>query len=81
MPLRKNLLRKSASNCSYVTEIEKQARTVEIEAEFDNLDSDIMLLVGYSADVEVITQRHEAVLRIPTRSHSSRQPGAGSRRK
>lgn len=51
----------------YVTEIEKQARTVEIEAEFDNLDSDVMLLVGYSADVEVITQRHEAVLRIPTR--------------
>lgn len=51
----------------YVTEIEKQARTVEIEAEFIDLDTDIMLLVGYSADVEVITQRHEAVLRIPTR--------------
>lgn len=51
----------------YVTEIEKQARTVEVEAEFIDLDTNIMLLVGYSADVEVITQRHEAVLRIPTR--------------
>ncbi len=51
----------------FVTEIEKQARTVEIEAEFIDLDTDIMLLVGYSADIEVITQRHEAVLRIPTR--------------
>jgi len=51
----------------YVTEIEKQARTVEIEAEFIDLDTDILLLVGYSADVEVITQRHEATLRIPTR--------------
>lgn len=51
----------------YVTEIEKQARTVEIEAEFIDLNSNIMLLVGYSADVEVITQRHETALRIPTR--------------
>lgn len=52
----------------YVTEIEKQARTVEIEAEFVDLDTDILLLVGYSADVEIITQRHDAVLRIPTRA-------------
>jgi HlyD family secretion protein len=49
----------------YVLEIEKQARTVEIEAEFDNPDKDI-LLPGYSADVEVLLDERLDVLRIPT---------------
>lgn len=49
----------------YVTEIEKQARTVDVEAEFINTYSDT-LLVGYSADVEAIIERRENVLRIPT---------------
>jgi HlyD family secretion protein len=49
----------------YVTEIEKQARTVDVEAEFINTYSDA-LLVGYSADVEAIIEQRENVLRIPT---------------
>jgi HlyD family secretion protein len=51
----------------YVTEIEKQARTVDIEVEFQQIPTDT-LLVGYSADVEVILARKEDVLRIPTQA-------------
>lgn len=51
----------------YVTEIEKQARTVDIEVDFLTLPADA-LLVGYSADVEVILERKENVLRIPTQA-------------
>lgn len=49
----------------FVTEIEKQARTVDVEAEFINNYTDT-LLVGYSADVEVIVDQRKNVLRIPT---------------
>ncbi|WP_300088305.1 efflux RND transporter periplasmic adaptor subunit [uncultured Nitrosomonas sp.] len=49
----------------YVTEIEKQARTVDVEAEFANPDQ-AALLVGYSADIEAIIDRRENVLRVPT---------------
>jgi HlyD family secretion protein len=48
----------------YVLDLEKQARTVEIEAEFD--DPEDGLLPGYSADVEVILESRENVLRVPT---------------
>ncbi len=48
----------------YVLDLEKQARTVEIEAEFD--DPEEGLLPGYSADVEVILELRDNVLRIPT---------------
>jgi HlyD family secretion protein len=48
----------------YVLDLEKQARTVEIEAEFD--DPEDGLLPGYSADVEVILESRDNVLRIPT---------------
>lgn len=51
----------------YVTEIEKQARTVDVEVNFTE-SSNYALLVGYSADVEVIIDRHEHVLRIPTQA-------------
>ncbi|MCW5597972.1 MAG: efflux RND transporter periplasmic adaptor subunit [Nitrosomonas sp.] len=51
----------------YVTEIEKQARTVDVEVDFTE-GSDYALLVGYSADVEVIIDRQENVLRIPTQA-------------
>jgi HlyD family secretion protein len=51
----------------YVTEIEKQARTVDIEVDFLQVPSDA-LLVGYSADVEVILERKDNVLRIPTQA-------------
>ncbi len=50
----------------YVLELEKQARTVEVEVEFaERLKAD-SLLVGYSADVEIIHAAHEKVLRVPT---------------
>ncbi len=49
----------------YVTEIEKQARTVDVEAEFINTYPD-RLLVGYSADVEAIIEHRANVLRVPT---------------
>ncbi len=75
----------------YVLELEKQARTVEVEVEFvgwhpANASQDAAqpasgvatsgvganalpsLLVGYSADVEIIYDRHRDVLRIPTQT-------------
>ncbi len=51
----------------YVTEIEKQARTVDIEVDFLQPPTDT-LLVGYSADVEAIIERRDNVLRIPTQA-------------
>jgi len=51
----------------YVLDTEKQARTVEVEAEIDEL-GDALLLPGYSADVEVILAERTDVLRIPTRA-------------
>jgi len=51
---------------SYVLEREKQARTVEVEVEFHNPTEAKKMLPGYSADVEVILQRRENVLRIPS---------------
>jgi HlyD family secretion protein len=54
----------------YVLDVEKQARTVEIEAEIANSESadaeGQMLLPGYSADVEIVLSTRENVLRIPT---------------
>ena len=51
----------------YVIDTEKQARTVEVEAEIDEL-GDALLLPGYSADVEVILAERADVLRVPTRA-------------
>ena len=51
----------------YVLDLEKQARTVEIEAEIDDPGDD-SLLPGYSADVEVILDTREQVLRVPTQT-------------
>ncbi|MBI5438998.1 MAG: efflux RND transporter periplasmic adaptor subunit [Nitrosomonadales bacterium] len=52
----------------YVLEMEKQARTVEVEVEFVELPTAENLLVGYSADVEIVHASHEKVLRIPTQT-------------
>ena len=49
----------------FVEDREKQARTVEVEAEFDQRPA-IRLLAGYSADLEVILETRAATLRIPT---------------
>ncbi len=51
----------------YVLDLEKQARTVEIEAEIENPEA-WNLLPGYSADVEVTLENRENVLRIPTQA-------------
>jgi len=52
----------------YVLEVEKQARTVEVEVEFDKPPTAENLLIGYSADVEIMHTSHEKVLRIPTQA-------------
>jgi HlyD family secretion protein len=50
----------------YVSAVEKQARTVDIEATLDASESQPKLLVGYSADVEVILALRQDVVRVPT---------------
>ena len=52
----------------YVLELEKQARTVEVEVVFDEPPTSENLLVGYSADVEIVHSSHANVLRIPTQT-------------
>ncbi|MBK7414285.1 MAG: efflux RND transporter periplasmic adaptor subunit [Dechloromonas sp.] len=50
----------------YVSAVEKQARTVDIEVDFVQPEVIGKLLVGYSADVEIILDGRDKVLRIPT---------------
>jgi HlyD family secretion protein len=50
----------------YVLDVEKQARTVEIEVEFANAEDSLGLLPGYTADVDVILEQRDNVLRVPT---------------
>ncbi|MFH1216690.1 MAG: efflux RND transporter periplasmic adaptor subunit [Pseudomonadota bacterium] len=52
----------------YVLDLEKQARTVEIEVLFVHPEDTASLLPGYSADAEIILDAKENVLRIPTES-------------
>ncbi len=50
----------------YVLDREKQARTVDIEADFTDRSETVYMLPGYSADVEVILESRDQVLRVPT---------------
>ena len=50
----------------YVLDVEKQARTVEVEVEFEAEAEGTGLLPGYTADVEVIIESRDNVLRVPT---------------
>jgi HlyD family secretion protein len=50
----------------YVTAVEKQARTVDVEATFDDPAAVGPLLVGYSADVEIVLAVRDDVPRVPT---------------
>jgi len=50
----------------YVLDREKQARTVDIEVNIVVESDKLNMLPGYSADVEIIIDSHENVLRIPT---------------
>lgn len=51
---------------SYVVDREKQARTVDLELEFKHVIDLDALLVGYSADADIVLQTHQNVLRIPS---------------
>ena len=50
----------------YVLAVEKQARTVEVEVGFDQPGEAKHLLVGYSADIEIVVTGRDNVVRIPT---------------
>ena len=50
----------------YITAVEKQARTVEVDVDFVRPDEARGMLVGYSADVEIVLDSRAEVLRIPT---------------
>jgi len=50
----------------YVLDREKQARTVDVEVEFSDPSEFKTLLVGYSADVEIVLAAREKALRLPT---------------
>ncbi len=50
----------------YVLDLEKQARTVDIEVAFDNPDDFSLLLAGYSADVEIILDTSQETVMVPS---------------
>ena len=50
----------------YVLDLEKQARTVDIEVDFSAASQTAGMLPGYTADVEVILDSSSSSLRIPT---------------
>ena len=50
----------------YVLDVEKQARTVDIEVDFVSDRDNVNMLPGYTADVEIILDSHSDSLRIPT---------------
>jgi len=50
----------------YVLDVEKQARTVDVEVAFSNPQDLKRLLAGYSADVEIILGTRPDTLRVPT---------------
>lgn len=56
----------------YVLDLEKQARTVEVEVDFTPTP-DIPLFAGYSADVEIVLQNRPDTLRIPTEALLERE--------
>jgi len=50
----------------YVLAVEKQARTVEVEVDFEGPGNAGHLLVGYSADIEIVVTGRDGAVRIPT---------------
>jgi HlyD family secretion protein len=50
----------------YVLDLEKQARTVDVEVDLNDAQSIAGLVPGYSADVEVLIDAREDVLWVPT---------------
>jgi HlyD family secretion protein len=71
----------------YVSAAEKQARTVDVEVDFEHPAQAGRLLVGYSADVEIVLEVRKDVLRVPNAALSYRpkekdedEPAAKARR-
>ena len=54
------------NNLAYVLAVEKQARTVEVEVDFHTPGDAAHLLVGYSADIEIVITGRDGAVRIPT---------------
>lgn len=52
----------------FVLDLEKQARTVDVEVEFTSPEDTKYFLAGYSADVEIIVEVQQDALRIPTQA-------------
>lgn len=52
----------------FVQDLEKQARTVDVEVELADPADARMLIVGYSADIEIILDSRERVVRVPTQA-------------
>jgi HlyD family secretion protein len=50
----------------YVLDVERQARTVDVEVAFEQPPKAGFLLAGYSADIEVIQEVRENGVRVPT---------------
>jgi HlyD family secretion protein len=50
----------------YVKELEKQARTVDVDVKLMDAVQQNKLLIGYSADIDVIIQQQKGTLRLPT---------------
>ncbi|PCI22612.1 MAG: efflux transporter periplasmic adaptor subunit [Piscirickettsiaceae bacterium] len=50
----------------YVKELEKQARTVDIDVKLLDKSQQQRLLIGYSADIDVIIEQQTNTLRLPT---------------
>lgn len=50
----------------YVVDVEKQARTVDVEVDFVDAADTEDLLIGYSADIEVVLETRDDRLRVPT---------------
>ena len=50
----------------YVKELEKQARTVDVDVKLLDKAQQHKLLIGYSADIDVIIEQKKATLRLPT---------------
>ena len=54
----------------YVSAVEKQARTVDVDVDFADANysggGTAVLLVGYSADVEIVLDTHADTVRVPT---------------
>lgn len=50
----------------YITAVEKQARTVEVDVDFARPDEAKGMLVGFSADVEIVLATRSDTLHVPT---------------